>query len=118
MYIAQSHSAQLNVDIAVAIAYLIVFLAAYFAPTITAHVRDKKNFVSIFIVNLLLGWSIVGWVVALAWAFAKDSNPQPIVIEHHYGTETQDTHRIGYRPEEPPPTAPGTVLVNGQWIRK
>lgn len=38
----------------------------YFLPTIVG--RNKSNFTAIFVLNLLLGWSFIGWVVALVWA--------------------------------------------------
>lgn len=51
---------------------LIMMIAAYFAPTIVAISSDHKNTASISIVNVLLGWTLLGWVIALAWAFKKD----------------------------------------------
>jgi len=41
----------------------------YFIPTIVAFKRNHINRVPIMLINLLLGWSLVGWVVAIAWAF-------------------------------------------------
>jgi threonine/homoserine/homoserine lactone efflux protein len=35
--------------------------------------RSKRNTLAIGILNLLLGWTIVGWVVALVWSFTHDS---------------------------------------------
>lgn len=52
--------------------YGLIFIGAYFIPSITAVMNKKKNKQSIFIVNLFLGWTVIGWVVALAWAVAKD----------------------------------------------
>ncbi|WP_222850766.1 superinfection immunity protein [Achromobacter xylosoxidans] len=49
------------------------FVAApvlYFLPTIEGRLRKQPNIVSIALVNLLLGWTLVGWVVAMAWACA------------------------------------------------
>ncbi len=43
----------------------------YFLPTIVALTTKNINVSSILIVNLFLGWTLVGWVVALAWAFKK-----------------------------------------------
>lgn len=38
----------------------------YFLPTIVAqNPRDRP---SIFVINLFLGWTFLGWVLALAWA--------------------------------------------------
>ena len=50
------------------ISALIFFL--YFLPSIIANY--KRNFWSIFALNLLLGWSLIGWVFALVWALKKD----------------------------------------------
>jgi len=41
-------------------------IAAYFAPSLMA--REKPQFGSVFALNFFLGWTVVGWVVALAWA--------------------------------------------------
>ncbi|WP_012387030.1 superinfection immunity protein [Acidithiobacillus caldus] len=55
---------------------LVAFLfgaALYFLPTILAWLRKKSNLVAIFVMNLLLGWLFVGWVIALVWALSNDS---------------------------------------------
>ena len=51
---------------------LISFIAAYFLPTIVAHVREHHNTLAIGVLNLLLGWSAIGWIVALVWAFTNN----------------------------------------------
>ena len=38
----------------------------YFLPTIVGRVRMVPNLGSIAVINLFLGWTLVGWVVALA----------------------------------------------------
>jgi hypothetical protein len=40
--------------------------AAYFAPAIIAAARHHHNLGSIIVINLLLGWTFIGWIVALA----------------------------------------------------
>jgi Superinfection immunity protein len=44
----------------------------YFLPTLIALVCDKKDKLAIFLLNLFLGWSLIGWVVALVWAPKTD----------------------------------------------
>ena len=44
-------------------------LVFYFAPTLIALLRGHPNMAPIIVVNFFLGWTLVGWVVALAWAF-------------------------------------------------
>lgn len=46
----------------------VVGLALYFVPSIVAKVRRHKNVVPIELVNIFFGWTVIGWVVALAWA--------------------------------------------------
>ena len=50
----------------------IISLAVYFLPTIVAILRKKRNALAIFLLNLFLGWTFIGWVVALVWAATKD----------------------------------------------
>ncbi len=40
----------------------------YLLPTYEAWKRKQPNLVSIFALNLLLGWTLIGWVVSLVWA--------------------------------------------------
>jgi hypothetical protein len=43
-------------------------LISYFLLTVFASIRHYADRGPIFIINLFLGWSLVGWMVALAWA--------------------------------------------------
>lgn len=47
-------------------------LILYFLPTVCAAYECKKNTGAIFILNFLLGWTLLGWVIALVWAVTKD----------------------------------------------
>jgi len=49
-------------------------LALYFLPTIVGN--TKSNIGAIFMLNLLLGWTLIGWVVALVWAMTNDDKKQ------------------------------------------
>lgn len=44
-----------------------LIINVYFMPSLIAVMR-RKQFVGILILNLFLGWTILGWVVALIWA--------------------------------------------------
>lgn len=50
--------------------FLIFSILLYFLPTIIA--RDKPDVMAIFLVNLLFGWTVIGWFVALIWACAAE----------------------------------------------
>ena len=45
---------------------IVICALLYFLPSIIGH--RKQAFTGIFLVNLLLGWTVVGWIVALIWA--------------------------------------------------
>jgi hypothetical protein len=47
---------------------VIVLIAMYFLPTIVASTRKVTDKGSVVVINLFLGWTLVGWVVALAMA--------------------------------------------------
>jgi hypothetical protein len=53
------------------IAILIVALI-YFLPSVIASARDRKNGCAIFALNLLGGWTFIGWLVALIWAISEE----------------------------------------------
>ena len=45
----------------------------YFLPSIIALARNKRDIVAIVLLNFFLGWSVIGWVVALIWAVKHDA---------------------------------------------
>ena len=47
-----------------------ILTAAYMLPWAIAAVRDVPHW-SVFWVNLLLGWTIVGWIIALVMALRR-----------------------------------------------
>ncbi len=67
-----------------------IILGIYFLPTIVAGFRKHHNMGPLVVVNVFLGWTLVGWVVALAMAFSK---PPSVTIQQQappalYDTET------------------------------
>jgi hypothetical protein len=50
--------------------HLILLVALYFLPTIIANQRHLDSRAGIILLNLFLGWTFVGWIVALIWAIA------------------------------------------------
>ncbi len=46
----------------------VVLLVIYFIPWGAAVTNGRKDVLSIFILNLFVGWTVIGWVLALVWA--------------------------------------------------
>jgi hypothetical protein len=62
--------------------FFIVSLFLYFLPAYLA--RNRSNFTAILMLNLLAGWTFIGWIIALVWALSPDpkgpvsASPQPV----------------------------------------
>lgn len=53
----------------------------YWLPTIVAAIRKVPNAGSVIVVNAFLGWTFVGWVVAMAMA----ARTQPCLLHRGEG---------------------------------
>jgi Superinfection immunity protein len=58
---------------AAALLLFIVGVGLYFLPTIVAMARKVTNQGSVAVINFFLGWTLVGWAVALAMACRTSS---------------------------------------------
>jgi len=58
--------------------FWLVSLFLYFLPAFLA--RNKPDFISILLLNLLAGWTFIGWIIALIWALT--AKPQGQVPAH------------------------------------
>lgn len=61
--------------------FALIGLFFYFLPTFVAAQRSHHNVLGVFLVNFLFGWSVIGWIIALVWAFSR---PQVIVVPGAY----------------------------------
>jgi Superinfection immunity protein len=52
---------------ALAVLCIIGFIA-YWVPTLAANSNRHRNRTAIAMLNLFLGWTVIGWAIALAWA--------------------------------------------------
>ena len=43
-------------------------LLFYFAPALIAYIKKHKHRETISVLNLLFGWTLVGWVLCLVWS--------------------------------------------------
>ncbi|WP_259482492.1 superinfection immunity protein [Shewanella baltica] len=95
--IAQAQAVQLK-----EFSSLFIFLVPiiiYFCPMYVAYFNKQPNFYSIFALNLFLGWTLVGWVVALVWALKSHEPIKTVNV-----TVSQPTPAP--TPVQPSPTSP------------
>jgi hypothetical protein len=50
--------------------YLLLGLAVYLLPSILACMRKHPNKRSILVTNIMIGWSVIGWILALIWSYS------------------------------------------------
>lgn len=65
--------------------YLLVFLVIYFLPSLVASARRHHATLAIDVLNLFLGWTFVGWVLALVWACTPVQRRHSLVRFETYG---------------------------------
>lgn len=58
------------------VALFIIGLAVfvYLLPAFVALQRKHVNTTAICVLNVLVGWSFIGWVAALVWALVKSGD--------------------------------------------
>jgi hypothetical protein len=70
---------------------LLVIIGIYFLPTIIAGRHHNSS--AIFVLNLLLGWTFIGWVIALVWACTKPSGNGNQLREPDYSVDDDELRR-------------------------
>jgi Superinfection immunity protein len=53
----------------------LVGVGLYFLPSLIAVARHTHNSTGIFLLNLFLGWTCIGWIIALVIALCSSSYP-------------------------------------------
>jgi hypothetical protein len=75
----------------------VIAVALYLLPVLVGWARRVPDIGSVAVINILLGWTLVGWVVALALAL-RSVNAN--------GPAAQSPPRIPPRPGTPPGRLP------------
>lgn len=70
----------------------IIFFAIYFLPSIIGY--NKRNFSSILLLNFFLGWTLIGWVVAIVWAVSYEKPVEVSVNKSNYDKVTDQLIQI------------------------
>jgi Superinfection immunity protein len=57
---------------------LLLIATVSFVPSIIPLTRRYRLVAAIVLLDILLGWTLLGWIIALVWSFTGDSNHQKI----------------------------------------
>lgn len=50
---------------------IVIISLGYFLPAMIAWTNGRRNTSAIFALNFFLGWTLIGWVVALVWSLKE-----------------------------------------------
>lgn len=74
--------------------FALFLLALYFLPTIVASTRNHPNKIPIFVINLFLGLTLLGWVISLAWACARVNDGDMVKIKEELRTQRERVEKL------------------------
>jgi hypothetical protein len=77
-------------------AIIFLLIVSYMLPGIVACARRHRNRLAIGMLNLLLGWTLLGWIGALVWACTADVEVR----------QRSAVHKALWPVKEPMPSAP------------
>jgi len=60
--------------------FLAVLFALYWLPTMVAVIRRTPSALGVAAINFFLGWTVIGWIVALILALASYPVQERVVI--------------------------------------
>jgi hypothetical protein len=66
---------------------VVLVIALYFVPSGVAFARNDPRGPVLLIANLLLGWTVAGWLILLVVATRPAARPQPVpvMVRQQYG---------------------------------
>ncbi|HEY4111234.1 superinfection immunity protein [Puia sp.] len=75
----------------------------YFLPTIIAILRKSSSTAGVFVLNFFLGWTFIGWIIALVWAIASRNNNTTVIVNNTYPINSDQPYGPPPPSYNPPP---------------
>lgn len=107
-----------------AFVYLLICFVIGLLPTIIAFQRGHESRIAILLLNLFLGWTGIGWIIALIWCAGRTgtSSEKNVIVNNHVfvqGHQSTMEAVLFYAPEPamqilPPPRAYVPVPATNQ----
>ena len=65
-------------------AALIFVGVLYFLPALIAILRQHQSWPAIAALNVLLGWTAIGWIIAFVWSLSAVRRDTVVVVRDRY----------------------------------
>lgn len=75
-------------------AILFILVLCYFIPSLIASNRRIANKALLIVLNLLAGWTVIGWIVCLIWSLTgrKEFDPTTVIVNTYATTQTGEVN--------------------------
>lgn len=57
--------------------WLVLISLAYFIPAVIGFARGHQSRWAILVLNIVFGWTFIGWIIALIWSLTGVRSPLP-----------------------------------------
>jgi hypothetical protein len=61
-------------DNTVFVILLLLCVIIYMLPTLVAYARDIPSRKTVTVVNIIFGWTLIGWFIAFLWAMLAETS--------------------------------------------
>lgn len=78
--------------IGVALVILLIFI--YFLPALVANGSNHSKALSITVLNIFLGWTLLGWVIALVWAVSEENQKKENISLKDVAAQIERLHQL------------------------
>lgn len=69
----------------------VLLIFVYFIPALVANNKQHPQASAITVLNLFLGWTLLGWVIALVWACSKQ---EKVIIQNEKASLTDELVKL------------------------
>jgi hypothetical protein len=81
----------------------VALIGLYLLPVLLAWARHVPDVGAVAVINILLGWTLAGWVVALALALRSAAQPGPAIQLVQHLPPSWPPPGAGWAGQPPPP---------------
>ena len=76
---------------------ILLLLLIYILPISLAYKNKIRNRHSLYVVNIFLGWTLIGWVVCLAWSVSSSREDAPSGSSYRQSLWQQPTQQTSMK---------------------
>ncbi len=76
---------------------IILLIFVYFLPALVANGGNHSKALAITLLNIFLGWTLLGWVIALIWAVSEENPKKGNIPLKDVASQIEHLHQLKER---------------------